>query len=283
MSMVNEWSIPGAEGQPILGNTHRPAAGPQGVVLIAHGFKGYKDYGMFPRIAETLAAEGFIAHRFNFSHSGMTNEIATFARPDLFEQDTWNKQVFDCRAVIDALAAGTLQGKGLAYAIFGHSRGGATALLTAGRYADDATFVGPCGIACASAPSTLSNLSPAQHTQLLTEGFLETPSARTGQTLRMSRAFLTEQLAHPAAHDLIALARRITCPVLLLHGTEDPTVPAACSRQLAAAIGATATVKLIAGGNHVFNTPNPLPADAESSTQLKELITALTEFAGSVC
>ena len=283
MSMSSQWSIPGAEGQPILGDTNVPAAGPRGVVLIAHGFKGYKDYGMFPRIAETLAAEGFIAHRFNFSHSGMTNEISTFARPDLFERDTWNKQVLDCRAVIDAVADGTLQGQGLAYTIFGHSRGGATALLTVGRYADDSAFLGPCGIACASAPSALNTLSPSQRTQLLAEGFLESPSARTGQSLRMSRAFLTEQLADPAAHDLMTLARRITCPVLLLHGTEDPTVPAACSRQLAAAIGPTASVKLIEGGNHVFNTLNPLPADAESSTQLKELLTALTEFAGSVC
>ena len=54
-------------------------------MLIAHGFKGYKDYGMFPRLARVAAETGFVAHRFNFSHSGMTDRIATFEHPDLFD------------------------------------------------------------------------------------------------------------------------------------------------------------------------------------------------------
>ena len=108
MNASNEWTLPGADGEAILGNAHRPDGEPVGVVIIAHGFKGYKDYGMFPRIAETMCDAGFIAHRFNFSHSGMTNTIETFERPDLFERDTWNKQVFDCRAVVAAINDGKL-------------------------------------------------------------------------------------------------------------------------------------------------------------------------------
>jgi len=42
------WSIEGADGQPILGDTHLPEAPPRGVLVICHGFKGYKDYGFFP-------------------------------------------------------------------------------------------------------------------------------------------------------------------------------------------------------------------------------------------
>jgi hypothetical protein len=95
--MPGEWSIEGSEGEPIIGNAHLPEAPPGGVVLVAHGFKGYKDYGMFPRIAESLANRGFIAHRFNFSHSGMTGAIETFERPDLFERDTWNPGRHRCR------------------------------------------------------------------------------------------------------------------------------------------------------------------------------------------
>ena len=126
MSATNDWSIPGADGEAIIGNAHLPDGDPAGVVLLAHGFKGYKDYGMFPRIAQTLAEAGFLAHRFNFSHSGMTDAIKTFERPELFEKDTWNKQVFDWRQVDSAIRSGTLAGQGLPCVIFGHSRGGAT-------------------------------------------------------------------------------------------------------------------------------------------------------------
>ncbi len=283
MATIIEWLIVGAEGQAIIGNAHLPAGNPVGVVLIAHGFKGYKDYGMFPRIAEAAAAAGFIAHRFNFSHSGMTNVIETFERPELFERDTYNKQIHDLRAIVAAVNDGRLDGQGFAYVMFGHSRGGVTVLLTAGRYADDAGLPQPAGIITASAPSSCRAMAPQQAEALLAEGFLESPSARTGQTLRIGKGFLTEQLEEPDAHDLPALIASITCPVLIIHGEADPTVPAECAQQLAQASGETAEVIRIAGGNHVFNTPNPMPPDAESSPQLDELLAAVTEFVHRAC
>ncbi len=283
MSHVAEWSIPGSNDEPILGDCHLPAGLPRGVVLVAHGFKGYKDYGMFPRIAQTLAGAGFIAHRFNFSHSGMTDAIETFERPDLFERDTWNKQVHDYGAVIGAVSRGELDGQGLPYVMFGHSRGGVTALLTAGRRAGDAALPQPAGVATAACPSSCSILSPEHAEALLTQGYLESPSARTGQKLRIGKAVLQEMRADPQGHDLAALVGRITCPILIVHGTRDPTVPAACADGIARAAGDRAQVQLVEGGDHVFNTPNPLPPDAEASPQLKQLLSALCRFSRSCC
>lgn len=276
--MISAWTIDGADGEPIIGNTHTPEGEATGVILIAHGFKGYKDYGMFPRIAAEMAARGLIAHRFNFSHSGMTNETDSFARPDLFERDTWNKQVFDLDWVIDAVADGTLAGRGLPFVVFGHSRGGVTALLAAGRSAGDPSRGQPAGVVTAAAPSTANTLSAEETAQLLDSGFIVSPSSRTGQDLRVAKAYLTEQTDDPEGHDLLRQAGRITCPVLLIHGEKDPTVPAGCASLIAAACR-EATVRVIAGGDHVFNTPNPMPADAEPSPQLRELLDAVAEFA----
>lgn len=281
MRTISSWVIPGAEGQEILGNAHLPGEEARGVVLVAHGFKGYKDYGMFPRIAEALCGAGLIAHRFNFSHSGMTNDIATFARPDLFEQDTWNKQVFDLRAVMAAVASGALDGQGLPLVLFGHSRGGVSALLTAGRFADDSQLPQPAGVATASAPSTCWGQGDAAAKALLAQGYLVSPSSRTGQDLRVGKAFLTEQREDPEGHDLLRQAARVTCPVLLIHGEADPTVPADSARQLADAIGANASVKIIKGADHVFNTPNPMPPAAAPSPQLAEMLEALALFVGN--
>ena len=64
----------------------------------------------------------------------MTHDVATFARPDLFARDTWNRQVTDLNAVLAALDDGTLDGGSLPRVLFGHSRGGDTVLLTLGRH-----------------------------------------------------------------------------------------------------------------------------------------------------
>ena len=284
---MREWSIPGSDGEAILGNTHVPREEPAGVVLIAHGFKGYKDYGMFPRIAEELASAGFIAHRFNFSHSGMTNNVETFERPDLFEKDTWNKQVFDLETVVDSVASGSLEGRGLPYVMFGHSRGGASVILAAGRWAGDSSRprqagVIPgviAGVIAVSTPSSCMSLNAQQMKELEAKGFIVSPSARTGQARRIGQLALTEQQADPAGHDLLALAARITSPVLVVHGENDPTVPAACAHQLGAAIGDRAQVQIIEGADHVFNTPNPMPPDAKPSPQLQALLDAIVAFA----
>ncbi len=275
--------MPGSGGEVILGDAHVPEASPRGVVLIAHGFKGYKDYGMFPRIAGTLAQAGLVAHRFNFSHSGMTNRTGTFERPDLFEADTWNRQVFDLRAVIGAMRAGTIAGRGLPFVLFGHSRGGATVLLAAGRGAGAPKLPQPAGIATASAPSACDMLSPQDRDALLTQGYVVSPSSRTGQALRVGKAFLTEQMEDPQGHDMLKLASRITCPALIVHGSDDPTVPAFCARQIGAAIGSKAKVELIEGADHVFNTPNPMPSTSAPSPQLKRLLDLLRDFTLRVC
>ena len=279
MSTDNSWTLRGAEGEPIIGDTHLPGGGLCGVALVAHGFKGYKDYGMFPRIAQTLADTGFIAHRFNFSHSGMTNDIEIFDRPDLFEKDTWNKQVHDLRSLMSAVTSGSLPGQGLPLVLFGHSRGGVSVLLTAGRFAGDAELPEPAGIVTASAPHECWSQPDEVAAALLAQGFLVSPSSRTGQDLRVGKVFLTEQQADPDGHHLVRQAARIRCPVLLIHGEADPTVPAESARRLAEAIGPHATALVIAGADHVYNTPNPMPPGAVASPQLQEMLTALTTFA----
>jgi uncharacterized protein len=298
-SVMTSWSIRGAEQQLIIGNAHVPEGGTdaaRGTIVIAHGFKGYKDYGMFPRIAEECARRGgLIAHRFNFSHNGMTNRIENFERPDLFERDTFGKQVFDLTQVIEAIAHGELEGRGLRLFLLGHSRGGVTALLTAahltylGRWQRMRDIQGdptselassrcPAGVITLAAPSSCNPFTPDEQHQLLEQGWLESPSSRTGQKLRIGRAFLQEQLDDPAAHELLAHVARIQCPILIIHGENDPTVPAQCAERIAAAAGDRAQLRIVKGADHVFNTPNPLPDDQPSSLQLAQVIDAVIAF-----
>jgi alpha-beta hydrolase superfamily lysophospholipase len=286
-----QWTIEGAEGQPIIGDAHVPLAGkmpappfagkmpaPLGVVLIVHGFLGYKDYGMFPYLARSFAEAGFIAHRFNLSHSGMTNAIETFERPDLFERDTWNKQVFDIARVMEFIAGGSLLGQGLPIVLLGHSRGGASVLLTAGRRFNDGATPLPAGVISLAAPSACDRVSDDAKRSMQDRGFYEVVSNRTGQTLRIGRAWLDEQLADPAGHDLLGLAAKITCPVLVAHADADETVPAENAREIATACPGGRAL-MIEGANHVLNAPNPMSVGTNAPVPLERFTHEAIRFA----
>lgn len=289
------WTISGADNQTIFGNTHLPTNQPRGVVLIAHGLKSYKDYGFQPALAQHLASIGLIAHRFNFSHSGMTNDITTFARTDLFEKDTWNKQVADIKAVASAVQRGALPGATAGNALpqiwLGHSRGGNTTLLATGRAFQQNWPVKPKAIIALAAGDTCCRLTEEQRKHMHQDGCLEMLSSRTGQLLRQGLAWLTEQESDPDAHDLHKAVKAIRCPVLLVHGQLDETVPHDDSVRLkqtasqiadsqSSQIGETGPVTLISmpDTNHTFNAPNPLPLGAPLPTQTQAMFEHVTGF-----
>lgn len=272
------WSLVGANGETIYGDAHEPAGEPRGVVLLCHGFKGYKDYGFFPWLAGQCAAAGFIAHRFNFSHSGMTNRIETFERPDLFERDTWGGQVHDLLTVARSLRSGAIAGGDLPMTWFGHSRGGVTALLAAAR-AERA--IAPARVVVAAAPFLACNLVDDQKAMLREQGYLESPSSRTGQRLRVGRVWLDEVEANPQAFDPCRAIGAIGCPVLVIHGTGDTTVPPQAAKTLRDARGAKVSVAMIAGASHTFDAPNPMAMDAmDAPAATAEMARLVVGFAG---
>ena len=271
---TNAWTIPGSESLEILGETHAPSGPPRAAAVIVHGYKGYKDYGMFPLLAERLARARFVTHRFNLAHSGMTNRTETFERPDLFERDTWRFQAEDIRAVVRAIHAGTLAGQRLPLFLIGHSRGGVSGTLAAAWFADELALA---GLVTINAPDTCCSLRDADRDTLPRDGFIPTLSARTGQTLRVGRAWLQDQLDHPELHDLLAQAERVRCPALVIQGAADETVPPSAADHLAGALGARTLI--IPGATHVLNTPNPTPPDADPSPQLAAALAGIVGFA----
>ena len=69
----------------------------------------------------------------------------------------------------------------------------------------------------------------------------------------------------------------------MIHGENDPTVPAAAADVIAAAATSPVRTMIIEGADHVFGTPNPMPSDQAPSLQLKTLIDALIQFARDCC
>jgi pimeloyl-ACP methyl ester carboxylesterase len=154
-------------------------------------------------------------------------------------------------------------------------------LLAAGRHPGERPL--PAGLATASAPCTCNPLTANETNLLLAQGWLVSPSSRTGQALRIGKAFLLEQQEDPDSHDLLALCARIQCRSLIVHGDQDATVPVEHAGRIAAALPRPPQLVIVRGGDHVFNTPNPDPPEAEASPQLSEVIDALGTFALECC
>ena len=263
----NDWILKGAQGELMHGTTHLPSGKQQAVAIVAHGFKGYKDYGMFPWLAHQLASVGITAHRFNFSHSGMLNGVGNFERPDLFMRDTWNKQVEDLNVL-----SSTFYQEGVPLYLIGHSRGGVSCLLSVGR----GNLV-PDKLISLSAPSNCLSLSLENQQQLLNNGFLNSPSSRTGQILQIGVDYLQEQLDSPDEHNLLHLVSEIKIPTLIAHGDSDTSVPIEHGKAIADATNDSLFVPIL-GGNHTFNTPNPFVEFDNPSPELTAVWDAIRQF-----
>ena len=112
---------------------------------------------------------------------------------------------------------------------------------------------------------------------LLEKGRLVSPSSRTGQDLVIGAEWLMTQIVSPKAHDVLGCARNLRCPLLAIHGEQDITVSSDCAHRLASEAPNGRSV-IVAGGDHVFNTPNPADPSAAISPQLRDAIAALVEF-----
>jgi len=281
MGEVQAWTLDGADGETIYGATHLPPGEPVGTLVLCHGLKGYKDYGFFPQLAEAAAKRGLIVHRFSFSHSGMTDRLETFERPDLFERDTWGKQIADLKRIARAIADGELPGSGAPVVWFGHSRGGVTVLLTARELLSDETAEThrPAALIAAATPHWACNLDDEQKQTLHAQGRLEMPSGRTGQMLYVGREWLAEQERDPDRFDVVRAAATVDRPLLVLHGSEDPTVPPDAAHRIADAAGQRATLKLIENAQHTFNAPNPLPLEDAPPAETTQMIDMACDFA----
>ena len=71
------------------------------VIIFCHGYKGFKDWGAWPMVANTFAKQGFFFVAFNFSHNGGTLENPIdFPDLEAFGQNNFIKELDDLETVI---------------------------------------------------------------------------------------------------------------------------------------------------------------------------------------
>jgi pimeloyl-ACP methyl ester carboxylesterase len=258
------FDLEGAAGRTIRGEA-RVVPGARASVVLVHGFKGFARFAFFPYLADRLAAAGLSVVSFNFSGSGVGDDMESFTDPAAFEENTYTRELHDLGIV---LGEGERRGwiaprRGL----FGHSRGGGIAILRAAR------DVHVHALVTWSAISTVKRWPTDVADAWRERGWLDVENSRTKQVFRLRRAVLDEATEHgDGMLDVTRGAETLLCPWLIVHGDADETVLVGEGEALARAAGSNAELVRIAGGTHTFNvahgmtTPSPQLREATDRT-----------------
>lgn len=242
--------IPGALGDIAIDVRSSGRKTPRPAVVTVHGFKGFKDWGMWPPFADRLAKAGFTTVSLNMSGSGV--EGSGFVFPERFGHNTFSAELDDLGRVVAALYQGTLEvATPTALGLVGHSRGGGISILHA---ANDARVR---ALVTWSAISTVERWHQLERKEWRVSGVRKIANARTGEVLPLYTDVLDDIEENAAALDIRAAAQRITIPWLLVHGSEDEAVSIAEGKALAVVAPPSTRVMTVEGAGHTFGAAHP--------------------------
>src|SRR3569833_2175746 len=131
MIKKENFNIPGAKGRGMLADITYDATNKDvPIVIFAHCFIGFKDWGAHDMVARYFAKNGFRYLKFNFSHNGTTaDKPVDFADLIAFSDNTFTIELEDLKAVIDFACGGSGIPAAKEVYLIGHSMGGGMCII----------------------------------------------------------------------------------------------------------------------------------------------------------
>lgn len=231
---------------------------PQPVIVYAHGFNGFKDWGNLDLIAEQFLASGFAFIKFNFSHNGTSPEQPEhFVDLAAFGDNNYTKQLDDLKRVIDWIhnpfnpyhSTIAIDKIGL----IGHSMGGGISIIKTAEDMRIKSLITWAAIDQCKTP--WGNWSRKQLNDWKHEGVAYYTNGRTRQQMPLNYQLYEDFLSNCERLDILKAASQIKVPWLICHGTEDINVPVTQAYNLKKG-NANATLFTIST-DHVFGRRHP--------------------------
>jgi len=197
---------------------------PKQVVVFCHGFKGFKDWGPFNKIATHFAEHDIVFVKFNFSYNGTTTkDPVNFGDLKAFGNNNFCKELDDLSLVLDWIEnCQELKGEidTSKISLFGHSRGGSIAML---KSAEDSRVR---KVVSWASPSNFLDRLPKKEKLAKWEelGIAYIYNGRTKQNMPMYFQFYENCVKFAERLNIQNAVSKMSIPHLLVHGSDDPTV-----------------------------------------------------------
>ena len=190
-------------------------------LIFVHGFKGFKDWGFGPYLADYFETKGYFVITFNFSHNGIGETLTEFTELEKFAENTFSLEIDELSELISAYLNDFFgKSKNKKLGLLGHSRGGAVSLLTTGRFRNIRA------VAVWASVANLNRYSERQKEKWRKKGVFEVINSRTKQKMKLYVSLLDDlERNSNGSLNIQNAVGNLHKPLLICHGEEDLAVP----------------------------------------------------------
>lgn len=236
------------------------------LLIFAHGYKGYKDWGAWDLMARKFAEAGFFFVKFNFSHNGTTlSQPKEFDDLEAFGNNNFSKEISDYDEVLNFFSQDSRVDKEQVI-IIGHSRGGGISVIKAFEDERIKILVSLAGV------SNFKYRFPRDQRfeDWKNSGVMYSENKRTHQQMPHYFQFYEDYEKNETRFDIQYAAQHLQKPFLVIQGTNDDAVKDKeafllhdwCKKS---------ELLIMENANHVFGAKEPwdeenLPSDLEKAT-----------------
>jgi len=242
------------EGIKIESILHLPENETNSLIILVHGFTGSKDGpgDAFTNLAKRLASENFAVLRFNFRFT--TDNWSEFHKM------TMAGEVIDLKLIINEMSK-----KYDKIGLVGESMGGSISILSYNEKVR-CLVLWYSGIFRREIPTIKKFLSNESLKELEETGFVKIKKSN-GQEFKVGRGFIEEN----KTIDILPYAKKISSPVLLIHGDVDSVTPFSQSERLLAILKEPKKLEKIAEANHAWKNRNRTDYNLKAQEEAIEL------------
>ncbi len=224
--------------QRLFGVLHQGSSGPglRATIVLCHGMMSAKEGTKQKAFAQVFEESGLSVLRFDFSFCGESE--------GRFEEITFVQEVDDLRAAVRCVR----ERGGNPVGLLGSSMGGAVALLYA---SEDPSIEALVTLAAVGQPAGIADRM--EDLKRKTQEWKD-EGVQLGAEGEPGEKFFEDA----RRQDVLGAARRLSAPLLVMHGGADEVVSVEEAYAIHANAGGPKALKVLPGGDHRFTRPEDL-------------------------
>jgi pimeloyl-ACP methyl ester carboxylesterase len=219
------------------------------LIIFVHGFMGFKDWGAWHLVQDFFTEKGFAFCKFNLSHNGGTVDNGIDFPDELsFGKNTYSMEVDDIGHLTKKISSHFEKMPQIH--LIGHSRGGASALLSA-------KTIGASTLSLWASISSIAARFPSNEglKKWEEEGIRYIQNSRTQQKLPQNFSLYQDFKKNQEKLDIEKACKKLAMAVSVFHGEQDNSVDPSEGRSLAKWLNVD--LFILENTDHIFGSKHP--------------------------